>query len=326
MNNKLLIFYQQMKNIVLGDTMSLIIAYVGKKGCVMASDKRKIGYFGDKENLAKLEEELYSGKIDNDKDFKARADELGVSIKITDDANKLKVVGNCIRGEVSTKGTFETRRKRIYGTTNGYQNVELLGSETVSRKAGESGIIIFGNKFAKQKAEMLIKREWKASLSLRYMGDIFAAIVAEVAMKTPTVGRDVDVLLQQPKFSKTEAQNHLNVTIDHDIKVLIKFRQDLTEQLVQKNLEIEMANKIINQGEIGRVVNIDGNMIYVQLNDKTQAMDGNWKQLAAPGQNVLMFSESENVKIGDKVVIEKEDLCLKKDKSPLKCDIILCSL
>ena len=26
--------------------MSLIIAYVGKKGCVMASDKRKIGYFG----------------------------------------------------------------------------------------------------------------------------------------------------------------------------------------------------------------------------------------------------------------------------------------
>ena len=34
--------------------MSLIIAYVGKKGCVMASDKRKIGYFGDKDNLAVL--------------------------------------------------------------------------------------------------------------------------------------------------------------------------------------------------------------------------------------------------------------------------------
>ena len=32
------------------------------------------------------------------------------------------------------------------------------------------------------------------------------------------------------------------------------------------------------------------------------------------------------VKIGDKVVIENEDLCLKKDKSSLKCDIILCSL
>ena len=57
-----------------------------------------------------------------------------------------------------------------------------------------------------------------------------------------------------------------------------------------------------------------------------QLMDSNWKQLAGPGQNVLMFTESDNVKIGDKVVIENEDLCLKKDKSTLTCDIILCSL
>ena len=41
---------------MLGDIMSLIIAYVGKKGCVMASDKRKIGYFGDKQNLKTLED------------------------------------------------------------------------------------------------------------------------------------------------------------------------------------------------------------------------------------------------------------------------------
>ena len=115
-------------------------------------------------------------------------------------------------------------------------------------------------------------------------------------------------------------------TIDNDIKVLTKFRQELTEQLVQQSIAIDMANKIITKGDIGRVVDIDGNMLYVQLNDKTQAMDGNWKQLAAPGQNVLMFTESDNVKIGDKVVIENEDLCLKKDKSSLKCDIILCSL
>lgn len=26
--------------------MSLIIAYMGKRGCVMAADKRKIAYFG----------------------------------------------------------------------------------------------------------------------------------------------------------------------------------------------------------------------------------------------------------------------------------------
>ena len=306
--------------------MSLIIAYIGKKGCVMAADKRKIGYFGDKKQLRTLEEELYSGAIESDEKFLKRAEELGISIKITDDANKLKVVGNCIRGEVSTKGTFETKRRRIYGTTNGYQIIELLGSETKSRKAGNKGIILFGNQYAKQLAESLISKNWKSSLSLRYMGEVFEDILSQVSSKTPTVGDKFDVLIQQPSFSDSSAQKHLNITIDHDIKVLTKFRQELTEQLVQQSLAIDMANKIIEKGDIGRVVAIDGNMLQVQLNDKTQAMDGNWKQLAGPGQNVLMFTESDNVKIGDKVVIENEDLCLKKDKSSLRCDIILCSL
>ena len=306
--------------------MSLIIAYIGKKGCVMASDKRKIGYFGDKENLKILENELYDGKISNDEDFEKRASELGISIKITDDANKLKIVGNTVRGEVSTKGTFETKRRRIYGTTNGYQLVELVGSETTSRKAGEKGIIIFGNNFAKKMAETLISRKWKASQSLRYMGDIFEEVLTEVASKTPTVGDKFDVLIQEPKFSASEAQMHLNITIDNDIKVLTKFRQELTEQIVQQNIAIDMASKILDKGDVGQVVSVDGNMVQVQLNDKTQAMDGNWKQLAAPGGNVLMFSDSDNVEVGDKVVIENENLCLKKDKSALKCDIILCSL
>ena len=306
--------------------MSLIIAYIGKKGCVMAADKRKIGYFGDKKNLDTLEKELYSGSIDNDEDFLNRASELGISIKITDDASKLKTVGNCIRGEVSTKGTFETKRRRIYGTTNGYQIIELLGSETESRRAGEKGIIIFGNNYAKQLAENLISRKWKSSQSLRYMGEVFEDILAEVASKTPTVGDKFDVLMQQPNFTASSAQKHLNITIDHDIKVLTKFRQELTEKLVQQSIAIDMANKIIDKGDVGRVVAIDGNMLQVQLNDKTQAVDGNWKQLAGPGQNVLMFTESDNVKIGDKVVIQNEDLCLKKDKSSLRCDIILCSL
>ena len=306
--------------------MSLIIAYVGKKGCVMASDKRKIGYFGDKENLEKLENELYDGTIESDKELLSKADEYGISIKLTDDANKIKVIGNTIRGEVSSKGTFETRRRRIYGTTNGYQIIELLGSETESRNAGKSGLIIFGNEFAKQMAETLIKRKWKSSLSLRYMGEIFLEIIQEVASKTPTVGDDIDVLQQQPKFTETEAQRHLDITIDNDIKVLVKFRQDLTEKLVQQNIDIKMANKILTDGPVGSVVAIDDYMIQVQLNNKTQAVDKNWKQLAGPGQNVLMFYYEDDIEIGDEVIIKDEDLCLKKNNSSLICDRILCSL
>jgi hypothetical protein len=306
--------------------MSLIIAYVGKKGCVMASDKRKIGYFGDKENLEKLENELYDGTIESDKELLSKAEEYGISIKLTDDANKIKVIGNTIRGEVSSKGTFETRRRRIYGTTNGYQIIELLGSETESRNAGKSGLIIFGNEFAKQMAETLIKRKWKSSLSLRYMGEIFLEIIQEVASKTPTVGDDIDVLQQQPKFTETEAQRHLDITIDNDIKVLVKFRQDLTEKLVQQNINIKMANKILTDGPVGSVVAIDDYMIQVQLNNKTQAVDKNWKQLAGPGQNVLMFYYEDDIEIGDEVIIKDEDLCLKKNNSSLICDRILCSL
>ena len=306
--------------------MSLIIAYIGKNGCVMAADKRKIGYFGDKENLDILENELYNGEIVSDEEFLKRAEELDISVKITDDANKLKIVGKCVRGEVSTKGTFETRRRRIYGTTKGYQLVELLGSEVTSRRAGETGIIIFGNVFAKKMAEDLVSKRFKPSSSLKSKGEIFEEIIEEIASMTPTVGKNCDVLRQDPLFSTNQAQQHLNMTIDQDIKVLVKFRQNLTEQLVQQNLEIEMSNKIIDEGDVGKVVSVDGNMVYVQLNDKTQAMDENWKQLAGPNQNVIMFTESDNIKVGDKVIIKNEDLCLKKDKSSLKCDVILCSL
>ncbi|MEE1157409.1 MAG: DUF2121 domain-containing protein [Methanobrevibacter sp.] len=304
--------------------MSLIIAYVGKKGCVMASDKRRIAYFGN--NRQALEDELYNGNITTDEELYQKSKELDVPIKITDDADKLRVVGNTVRGEVSTKGTHETKRKRIYGTTNGYQIVELIGSEVKSRQAGEKGIILFGNDFAKKQAENLIKRRWKASHSLRLMGDIFEEILSDIAQKTPSIGKEFDVLIQQPKFDKSEAQKHLNITIDADIKVLTKYRQQLTEEMIQKTREIELANKIIDEGPIGEVESIDGKMVEVKLNSKTQAFNFNWKPLAGPNDNVIMFCDTDDIKIGDKVIIKDEVLCLKKNSSPLSCNIILCSL
>ena len=43
--------------------MSLIITYIGNKGCVIAGDKRRIGFYGPEEARERIEEELYSGKI-----------------------------------------------------------------------------------------------------------------------------------------------------------------------------------------------------------------------------------------------------------------------
>lgn len=292
----------------------------------MASDKRRIAYFGNKDNRDKLEEELYSGQITSDEEMFKKARELDMNIKLSNDANKASSIEDVLRGEVSSKGAFETKRKRIYGTTNGFQIIELTGSKITSRNDGDKAIIIFGNKFAKKEAEKLLNERWKASLSLKFMGDIFEQIIEEISKLTPTVGKECDVLLKQPTYTKTESQNHLNKIIDSDVKLLKKFRQKLQEDLIEKTREIELANKIINEGDVGEVIKIDGNMIEVKLGDKVAAYDGNWKELASPGENVIMFNDSEDVKIGDEVVILNENLCLKKNQSPLKCNIILCNV
>lgn len=307
--------------------MSLIIAYVGKKGCVMAGDKRRIAYFGSKEERELLEQEIYSGEIKNDEELYARAEELGISLKVTDDACKVKSVENVAVGEVSSRGTTETKRKRIYGTTNGFQIVELTGSEIISVNKGDSSIIVFGNKVTKSMANNLLKDKWKASFSLKYMGDIFGDIIEEISNKTPSLGKKYDVVIQQNNLPKDSVQDYISEVVERDVNLLAKFRAKLQEDLLKQNEEIKLASTIIDEGSIGLIDSIDGNVLEVKLNPDVRAFDINWKLLAIPGQNVLMFvDDEEGLELGDEVVIENEVLCVKKNKANLKCDIILCHL
>ncbi|AGN17064.1 MAG: DUF2121 domain-containing protein [Methanobrevibacter boviskoreani] len=319
--------------------MSIIIAYIGRKGCVMASDKRRIAYFGDKDNREKLEEELYSGNIRNDEELYKEAAKLGIDLKISDDAKKIKSIGNAVMGEVSSKTTREVRRRRIYGTTNGYQIIELIGSELKNKETGSSGIIIFGNKIAKQMANSLIKQRWKSSISLKYTGDIFEEIIKEIAEKTPSVGKNVDVIIgKDSKLTKTTAQKYLDETETRDIKVLEKYRQKLAEDLEEQRESIEVANKIINKGTIGYISKIEGKMLNVKLTDKVNAYDTNLKKVAGSNEEVIMFLDKDTegneikeadvssyAKVNDKVVIKNENLCIDKNNIPLNCGIILCN-
>ena len=294
------------------ESMSLIIAYVGKKGCVMAGDKRRIAYFGSKEERELLEQEIYTGEITSDEELYARAEELEISLKITDDATKVKSVENVAVGEVSSRGTMETKRKRIYGTTNGFQIVELTGSEIVNKKRGESSIIVFGNKITKSLANDMLKNRWKPSFSLKYMGDIFGQILEDISKKTPSVGTRYDVVIQQNDLYKDNVQPYLDEVIERDINLLAKFRAKLKEDLIQQNETID---------------SIDDKMIQVKLNPDVRAFDINWKLLAKPGENVIMFVEGDDdALLKDQVVIENEVLCIKRNKASLKCDIILCHL
>ena len=306
--------------------MSLIIAYVGKKGCVMASDKRRIAYFGDKVKREKLEDELYSGIIKDDDELKKRASDLDITLKITDDANKIRYIKDVIVGEVSSRSTEETRRKRIYGTANSYQIIELLGSEITNSEKGESAIILFGNKVSKAIANDLISKYWKPNVSLKYMGEIFEEILAKVASKTPSLGKKCDVMVVNPQFKDEDPQSYLDEVITRDVQLLGKWREKLRNELIEQNETIKLASKIINEGKIGVVSGVDDTILHVTLNSDVQAYDSNWKQLAKPGELVVMIAEDKNAELGDEVVIEDEILCIKRNKAILRCDIILCSL
>lgn len=301
------------------------MSYIGQKGCVVAGDKRRIGYFGDKEKREELESELYSGAIKSDEELKKRADELGITLKITDNACKVRSIGEVVVGEVSFKSPLETKRRRIYGTTNGYQIIEITGSNISKMEKGESSIVVFGNKTTKEMANKVIQKKWKTKTSLKAISDIFEDVMVEIADQTPSVSSDYDIFLKHPKLDKKEAQKLLRDTVVRDVKLLQKWREKLQNDLLEQAHTIKLASKILNEGEVGKVVNIDGDHLEIVLGSGIQAYDIKWKPLAQPGEKVLMFiDDPDDVEVGDLVVIENETLGLKRNKSALRCDVILC--
>jgi hypothetical protein len=150
--------------------MSLIITYISSKGCVIAGDKRRIGFSGPEADREILEEGLYTGKIKSTDELLKKAQGLGITLKISDDADKIRSIGDVAVGEVRSKTTTETRRKRIYATTGAYNMVELLGSEIKKITGGGSSIVVFGNKYTKELAEKLLKKHWNNKVNLMAVG------------------------------------------------------------------------------------------------------------------------------------------------------------
>lgn len=305
--------------------MSLIISYMGSNGCVMAGDKRRIGFFGDKEKREKLEEYLYSGAIQTDEELVKIAEEQDITIKISDDAEKVRSINDVVVGEVRFKTPFETKRKRVYGTTNGYIIAELSGSEIKKVQNGASSIIVFGNKITKQVANEIIKKHWKSKASLENIAEVFKKVMDEVSHKTPSVSKEYDIITGRSDLDKKEAQKHLREVLVKDVKELQKWREGLRKQLATDSKVIEMASKIVNEGEIGKVKSINGNKIEISLNEGIQALDMEWNVIAGPGNMIEMNTDNpSSVEIGDIAVIENENLCILRTKSSLTCNVILC--
>lgn len=301
------------------------MTYIGSKGCVMAADKRSIGFLGDKNQRELLEEDLYSGKIDSDEKLLKRARELDINLKISDQGEKIRNLGKVLVGEVKIRATHETKRKRIYATTNGYHQVELTGSEIQNVKSGQSSIVIFGNKITKEIAGKSLKKHFKSKISLNEVGKIFQKVMEDVAEATPSVSSEHDIFIIHPQMDHKQSMELLRTTIISDVKELEKWRNKLKEDMLAQRRDIQMASRIITQGEVGRVKKVEGDVVEVILSDGVEALNMDWNVLAKPGDTIFMKIENPSpLNLGDLVVIEDENLCIKKNKTSLSCDIILC--
>ena len=301
------------------------MTYIGRKGCVIAGDKRRIGFYGPEQAREKLEEELYSGKIKTREELIKKAVELDITLNISDDAEKIREIGDVVVGEVRSKTTYETKRKRIYATTGVFNIIELLGSDIKTIKSGESSIIVFGNKYTQQMAEKSINKYWKSKINLITIGKIFESIMEEVAYETPSVSPEYDVMIKYPIIDTKEAKELLRRTILQDVKELEKWRNDLKENMIKTSQNIQMATKIIIKGNIGTVTYVKDNEIGIRLDEGVEALDTDWNILAKPSETIKMNVKNQsNVSKGDLVVIENEDLCIKRNKESLICEFILC--
>jgi hypothetical protein len=142
--------------------MSLVIAFIGIQGAVMAGDMREIITLGDRESTETLEHELYTGLIVTDEDVKKRAGELGISLTIHDDKRKVTQRDGILVGEVSETEGGVTRKRRLYATAGEYTLAEITDTDLrLTGKGTASNFIVLGNQITKQIAHTCIQEHWK---------------------------------------------------------------------------------------------------------------------------------------------------------------------
>lgn len=142
--------------------MSLVIAFIGTKGAVMAGDMREITFQGDKDRREKLEQELYSGAFVTDEKLEKRAEELGVKITIRDDKSKVTQRHGALVGEVASVEDGVVRKRRVYASADSYVIADIIDAEIkVTNRGSGTAFIVLGNNITKEMANKCIRENWK---------------------------------------------------------------------------------------------------------------------------------------------------------------------
>lgn len=142
--------------------MSLVVAFSGRDGAVIAGDLREILMQGPDAEIAGFELELYSGQIVNDTDLGKRAAERGIALQVRDDKCKVSEQGGILVGEVSESDGATVRIRRLFVSCGTYAIVDVKEGGPVLQKTGKgSSFVVLGNEVTRSIAYDLIRDEWK---------------------------------------------------------------------------------------------------------------------------------------------------------------------
>lgn len=170
--------------------MTLVIAFIGKNGSVMAGDMREITFEGDKSYREKLEKELYNGAIVTDDELVKKAEEFGVKITISDCKEKVSERDGVLVGEVSSIEGGVVKKRRLYASAGNHAIVELMNSEmTLTSQGKGSNFIAFGNEFTKQVANKCFKDHWTKKSNLQDAVKILILCMETAAKKTASLSK-----------------------------------------------------------------------------------------------------------------------------------------
>ncbi len=170
--------------------MTLVIAFIGKNGAVMAGDLREITFAGDLPNREKLEKELYSGAIVTDEELAKKAQEFGVCITVTDCKSKISERDGILVGEVSSFEGGVVKKRRVYASAGNYAIAELRDAEiTLTSHAKGSNLIVLGNEFTKQVANKCFTDNWTKKSTFQDAVKILMLCMETSARKTASVSK-----------------------------------------------------------------------------------------------------------------------------------------
>jgi hypothetical protein len=177
--------------------MSLVIALAASREAVIGADRRAIGFLG---SCPKLEEELYTGLIEDDRQLLDRSRELGAVLQITNSREKVWRRGDLLVGEVTEISLELCRRRRIYLAPGASLQVDITNGEARIRAWEGVGCIVFGNRFTQKLAYEEVGRAGG-----RVDETLIKSILVKAGESTASVSRESTVLRSDARQSDPKA-------------------------------------------------------------------------------------------------------------------------